>query len=618
MLFSGLLLAFATAASAQNYYVCDNGDDNNDGRSEATPFLSYEKAMQTFNRMEAGESVLFCRGGVFPAEVFARIANWKCSAEKPCTMADYGDAAKPAPTIVANGVIPLNFQNGGTSRRDGGYIVRNLTLLSKKFEHVGVMLYNDVNDVTLDNLHIEGFNVGVYSAGANQPEGGSNQANDRIFLTNSTIINNRKQGWLGGCNDCVIDNNHFENNGFGTAIFDHNVYIDSPVKSQDFYNRNIRFTNNTLLYSTRVDGLCQGASFVVHGIIKDLYIDGNIIREEAGKVGQHCWGIAVDPGNQLDESFVGLTITNNKLFNVGNLGIGCASCKNVLIADNIIVDEGNVLRTGIAVPNKTENSLKSENVTIRNNKIVANHDLAHGILLRGSHEFDVYNNEISLSSTDSRSRCIQQEAGNLETDVSRNTCDAHTSVKIIDEPALDTDVSQEEVAEAIVDQKATSDSQQANEEVASSEGATEVDETVFISPRASGETTVTESTTTETTASSGTTGGSSGGGTSSSRGTSSTSSSDAESTLADDGYTGSTYSNTSAAGTVETNDSGSTTAISDSTKGNSSSRSANAQPGNSSIKAVTIDDVKDVTENDISDVDESQCRVFARGRCMMM
>ena len=84
ILFSGLLLAIsASAASAQNYYVCDNGDDNNNGRSETSPFRSYEKAMDTFDKMSAGDNILFCRGGKFEITERKWIANSRCNAEKP-------------------------------------------------------------------------------------------------------------------------------------------------------------------------------------------------------------------------------------------------------------------------------------------------------------------------------------------------------------------------------------------------------------------------------------------------------------------------------------------------------------------------------------------------------
>lgn len=602
ILFSSLLLAVtASAASAQNYYICHNGDDNNNGRSETTPFQSYEKAMATFNKMAAGDSILFCRGGVFPATTFNRLANSKCGPEKNCTIADYGDESKPAPMIVADGITALNFQNGGNSKPDGGYHIRNLTLISKQKAPAGIMLFNDVDDLLMENLHIEGFTVAVYSAGANAPEAGSNQANDRITLRNSKIINNKRQGWLGGCNDCVIDNNHFEGNGFGQAVRDHNVYIDSPVKSQNFYNSNIRFTNNTLLNSTRVDGRCQGASFVVHGIIKNLTVDSNIIREEAGKVSDNCWGIAVDPGNQLDESFVGLTITNNKLFNLGNLGIGCASCKDVLIEDNLIVDEAAVLRYAIAVPNKPEDSQKSENVTIRNNTIVANHDLAYGISLGGINRIEAINNEVSLSSTDSRAKCINREDGNLKTDVSSNICNTHESVSIIDVPVVEepTKIVAEEVmideGEILLPLIRRPIDLANNVEVETDDAS----QTLLSSSRDI------VSETTSSGSSSGATSGSS---------TSSTSSSETETETETEFETG-VYSYVNAARTEPQNTIAPDTQVEvDPVISTDTTNETPITRGHS----VSVNEVQNIIDNDISGVDESQCKVYARGRCMMM
>ena len=427
-----LLILFSAATQAQNYYICDTGDDANDGKSESKPFKTHTKAMATFNKMFAGDSILYCRGGKFYADTHIRTINTRCGASNVCTIADYGSAEKTKPIIYGVGEIPFNFQNGGDSKPDGGYVLKNLDLIAIEPSDAGIMLYNEVNDLVVDNFHIEGFNIGFYSAGANKSSS-SNRKNDRIVLKNSTIINNKRQGWLGGCNDCLIENNHFENNG-NLPVYDHNIYIDSPAKEQSFYNQGITIRNNTLTKANIVNGKCSGVSLVVHGIIKDLVIDNNLIKEEAGKVTTDCWGIGVDPGNKLDESFVNVKITNNKLINVGNTGIGCASCVNVLISNNTIIDEGDILRSGISVPNKkSEDSIKSKNVVIENNKIILNHDLGYGINLGGSNPFEVRNNNISTNVAKNRSNCFMLTDANKDINVSNNNCGTHTEVSIIDQ-----------------------------------------------------------------------------------------------------------------------------------------------------------------------------------------
>lgn len=432
LLGASLLILFSATSQAQNYYVCDTGDDANDGKSEAKPFKTHAKAIEAFNKMFAGDSVLFCRGGVFYADKEVRLSNSRCGAAKVCTIGDYGSETLPKPIIQAVGQTPFNFQNGGDSRPDGGYVVKNLSIISNEKSGAGIMLYNEVNDMIVENVHIEGFNVGFYAAGANKASSG-NQANNRLILRDSLIINNHKQGWLGGCNDCLIENNIFENNG-RVERFDHNIYIDSPNKSQSFENRGITIRGNTLTKSAMVNGKCAGSSLVVHGIIKDLVIDNNLIKEEVGKVTPYCWGIQVDPGNQLDESFIGVKITNNKLVNMGNTGIACSSCVNVEIKNNSIIDEGNILRNGISIPNKkSEDTIKSENIVIENNTIMLSHEWGYGMNLSGSNPFVARNNTISINESHSNSRCFMLADANSNTDVSNNSCGSHTKVSIIDQ-----------------------------------------------------------------------------------------------------------------------------------------------------------------------------------------
>ena len=89
----------------------------------------------------------------------------------------------------------------------------------------GIFLYNDVDDVVLENLVIENFDIAINLVSSKGSEGC-----ERITLRNSRIVNNRKQGWLGGSSGSVIEGNHFENNGFGArssriAVRRHNLYF---------------------------------------------------------------------------------------------------------------------------------------------------------------------------------------------------------------------------------------------------------------------------------------------------------------------------------------------------------------------------------------------------------
>lgn len=445
---------FSTTSLAQNFYVCDsNGNDEYDGRSEAKPFKTYAKAIWRFNDLKGGESLLFCRGGKFEANTVARLYNKNCSASNRCTIGDYGDENLPRPVISANGVHAINFENGGGAREDGGYVVKNLTLIAATKSGAGVQLYNDVDDVLITNMHIEGFNIGVYSAASNPVADGaiSNQINDRLVVKDSTIINNKKIGFLGACNDCLIENNHFESNGNHKSL-DHNIYLAQKV----FPARGITIRNNFLYRSAIVDGKCQGVSLVGHGLLEDVLIENNIIKEDLGKVTGGCWGISIDPGYAtIDEAFRNITIRKNKVINVGGVAIGCASCEGVLIENNEIIDEGNVLRAGVSVPVREENTLKSKDVKIRGNKIIVIRDDANGVHIGGSHKSTVYGNEITLPSN-TRMDCFRKENANLTTDTTNNLCKNHNGLTIIDkETSIIPPQNDEQVAETPINNESS-------------------------------------------------------------------------------------------------------------------------------------------------------------------
>lgn len=429
LLFSIFLIStFSTISQAENFYVCDsNGNDKFDGRSESKPFKSYDKAIAYFNQLEAGGELLFCRGGKFLATQQSRLYNKNCSVESPCKIGAYGNTSKSRPLIVPNKVDGINFENSGDARADGGYIVENIILISDSYSHAGIRLYNDVDDLTVKNVHLEGFNVGFYMAGSNKPLPGSNKANDRIVLRDSIIIKNKKQGMLGACNDCLIENNNFESNGASPNL-DHNIYLAKSGEPA----RGITIRNNTLYRSAFVDGKCQGVSLVGHGLLEDVLIENNIIKEDVGAVAGNCWGISIDPGYAWDESFKNITIRNNKLINVGSHAIGCASCDGVLIEGNEIIDEGTVVGAGIKVPVREENTTKSRNVVIRNNKIIVNHETAVGIAIGGEHRATVTGNTITLP-TSTRTTCFKRIEANIDTDITNNVCKLHSGVSIDDE-----------------------------------------------------------------------------------------------------------------------------------------------------------------------------------------
>jgi Right handed beta helix region len=360
-----LLLFLPGSLLAQDYYVCDRGSNKNSGKLASEPWATFDYAMTKFGSLKAGDAILFCRTGTFTSS-FPRLFNPLCTAALPCTLADYvapGTAAKSAPPVIqGNASGALNFQDGGKADADGGYVVKNLTLKGVGTGR-GIFIFNDVDYLTVDNVLVDSFAVGIHSAGANTPSAGADWSNDNLTIKNSIISNNGGQGFHGMCNNCLIDNNKFTNNGFLKAVYNHNLYV-SGDKSHD-----IVISNNTLTQSTMINGKCSGVSLVVHGVVNNLKIQGNTIIEDVGKVAQTCWGISVDPGYATEESFSKILISNNTVTNVGNVGIGCASCTDVRIVDNKISHAQDFGFAAIKLPVRAEDTVKSDNITITGNKI---------------------------------------------------------------------------------------------------------------------------------------------------------------------------------------------------------------------------------------------------------
>ena len=356
------------ADTENNYFVCDNGDDSNEGVSPFLPFRTFEKGMSKFNSLPAGGSIYFCNGGNFPFVTAPLLFNRNCNIDNPCVISSYQapniiSTAKPVISSLDGNTV-FNFSEGGNADFDGGYYIKGLILKTDISKDFGIFVYNDVDDLTVDSLVIDGFRVGIYLAGTNDLNEGTDQYNKRFILRNSEIINNADQGFLGGCTDCSIVSNLFDNNGYAKRVFNHNIYLGLHGDS------NILVANNILRKSAVIEGKCSGVSLVVHGEVKNLTIENNTIEEDIGGVEAGCWGIAVDPGYSREESFTNVLIKNNNIINVGNVAIGCSSCVNVLIENNNIYNGNDIGLSNIKIPSKMEDLVRSDQVVIRNNTMV--------------------------------------------------------------------------------------------------------------------------------------------------------------------------------------------------------------------------------------------------------
>jgi len=377
-----LLFISVPKVMSAKYHVCDcgngadsdclSGDDARSGLDINNAWKSHEKARSSFATINAGDAILFCQGGAWDiASGLNRWVNSNCTVTDRCEISTYipnwasGDEGRPVLRRL-DGVNGMEFVDGGNANHEEGYLLKGLHLIGTPASPTfGLFFFNDIDDVAIDDVRVEGFQAGVHLAGSNACEPSDllcDGRNDNIDLTNSEIVNNREQGWLGGSDNSEVINNVFLNNG-NRASFDHNIYVSGNTTD-------MVVQHNTLKYSALdANGVCQGTSLVVHGSHHNLLIDGNFIEEDIGMAGFGCWGIAADGGSSAIESFTNMTISNNRIKNVGNLAIGVGSCQRCVIENNVIQQFQAIQTLGVAAPDRVtsaEDALLTD-VIVRNN-----------------------------------------------------------------------------------------------------------------------------------------------------------------------------------------------------------------------------------------------------------
>jgi hypothetical protein len=345
--------------------------------------------MTTAQRNTKGNSILFARGGVWTWTGLAAgqggISPYAANSTKDDSLTF--DAYTPAWCVGAcTSVKPLLKQlsgagvymfsfNDSSHNKDGGYVLRNLHLYGGTASAAGIFLYDNVDYVLMENLEIEAFNNGIYSAnGPHQAGNAYIYENKGLILRNSYLHHNRASSWLGGASDVVIENNTLDNNGTA-AVFDHDLYLSTITRG---VIRNNVITNTVLGGTSK----CSGTAIVMHGISEDVLIADNTIIQPGGN--PSCYGIEVDQGytdgggagGADHEAFIKIRITGNKIVNVGYAGMALRSCLNCIVENNVIVwtdDTGaGVYGIGNVGNAPTGNDWIGTAYTIRNNSIYMN------------------------------------------------------------------------------------------------------------------------------------------------------------------------------------------------------------------------------------------------------
>lgn len=369
---------------------CVAGSDSNSGTVSTSPRL-------TISGGTNGDTFLIARGAALEsATSFVGFANTSNSLKT--TVSDFTPtwctggctSQKPILRITAVNVIGFNFQDGGNADKDcpglatGGtcYELSNLDIRGPGYAAsgagtghgtgAGVFVYNDADGVLINNVSINGFNIGVHMADFGTVNAGANNSNEYFTLKNSTIQNNAAQGLLGGGAWLLVENNVFDYNGFAAAIFDHNIYIGT--KSTNPVAKGIIIRGNTLTNNAIVSGTCQSVALVAHSNTPDMIIENNTIIDTSTSA--TCFGIDVnaDSGGASTQSFARVIIRGNKLVVSGSAsqGIGCSACPNALIENNIIIRLGGTGGfIGINVPSSGtyRDDPTDGDAVIRNNSI---------------------------------------------------------------------------------------------------------------------------------------------------------------------------------------------------------------------------------------------------------
>jgi len=342
----------------------------------------------------------------------------------------------------------LFFFNGGAVSHDEGYRVLNLDFEGGGVAQTGVVAGNDVSDISMCNLTINAFSSGVYVAGSNNGGTvtgyctGSGSLGDpyvcpgqqaRISLRGSTITNNAQMGYLGGCDQCSVQYNHFEFNG-GTDASVHGIYYGGVeptvggVTNEGWATGEI-IQGNEIIDSRPSGGSCNGVQLVVHGSHNRMQITDNTLQITGGHSTGGCYGISAVSGNPYAESIKNLLIARNTIISPGYIGIQVQTTQGAVIENNLILVDGPstaAISSGQSFTSNSEDDdapspdgitqVTATGTIIRNNTVYfndgSNSASRQGVFIGGGgRDYVVANNAIYNVSSSNGFQCYQFQAG---------------------------------------------------------------------------------------------------------------------------------------------------------------------------------------------------------------
>jgi hypothetical protein len=418
-LISAMLFALTGAANATSYYVsdcgtgasgtCVAGNDANTGTSPTAPWKTCAKVTARFSALAAGDQVLFARGSAQNACTLQFLANPNSRAANPIVIGAYtpswASASTPVPILHGTpSAYTLNLANSGNATHDEGYVVQDLHFVGTGTTSLlpAMIITSDVDYVTIQRVEIEEHRHGIQCRGGTSSPlaTGSDGLTEHIVIRNSNIHHNRGMGLLLSCNDSLIENNKFDNNGSGMP--DHHIYLDDAalnniaLPTKQVVIRGNTLTNNSPYASTTAalptPGGCRAVAIVVHGLKDGITIENNTIAEPVVPTSA-CWGISVDSGGYTGiyakEGFTNVVIRGNTVINY-TMAIGVDLCDRCTVENNYVYSE-HVGAVGVIAPSKYTTAAIAGNtvnnrLTVRNNTIYLKNPNSSSVGIRVSRD----------------------------------------------------------------------------------------------------------------------------------------------------------------------------------------------------------------------------------------
>ncbi|MET0334085.1 MAG: right-handed parallel beta-helix repeat-containing protein [Rhizobacter sp.] len=311
------------------------GSNANAGTSATSPKQNLSGI--NVNNLPAGSRLLFARGGAWTG-FNVQLRNLNTTADSPMVFDAYtpGWGGTALPWLKAGGAnFAFQFGTWNDTANDGGYVIRNLRLDGLNVAGTwGVHLRNNVHHVTLENLDISNFALGIHSGNDTSP------GITDLVIRNNNVHHNFEMGMLGDANGVLIEGNTFAYNNASGSNFDHAIYLSG-------HGRNAVLRNNTFTNNSAVNGVCTGGNVTIHGQWDGLLIEGNTITQAAST--GSCWGFSITPGYSTAEWFRNAIVRNNTITNLGLCAICAISAPGIVISSNKIINDTSIGQIAIMI-----------------------------------------------------------------------------------------------------------------------------------------------------------------------------------------------------------------------------------------------------------------------------